>query len=202
MILAIGGGVLLLLLFCGGAAVVIGVLVFAGRQGPIARKEPPVKDLMPPPNPPPMKDAIAPPPPAGGGGQPVQARLGPITKLQLKNGQVQVQAQLTFQDPLDSDPDARGHRAKLYQVDLQAGRTYQIDMTSPNANVLDPYLRLEDANGREFARDDDGGGFPNAQIIFAPPATGTYVIFASSFQDNQTGGFTLSIRENNFGVFK
>jgi len=46
---------------------------------------------------------------------------------------------------------------------------------------LDPYLRLEDAAGKELAKDDDGGEGLNARIRFDCPADGTYRIICTTF---------------------
>jgi hypothetical protein len=56
--------------------------------------------------------------------------------------------------------------ALIYQIKLAAGKTYVIDMVSPNQKALDPYLVLKDANGVILAEDDDGGDGLNARITF------------------------------------
>jgi hypothetical protein len=191
-VLGILGVSFLLIVICGGGAIAVAIIGFREREphrDPVVLKKDGI--AMPP--------VGVPPGPGAGGvpGQPVQARFGPITKLQLNNGVVQVTSQLTFQDPFDPDPDAQGHRAKFYQIELQQGRRYQIDMTSPNVRVLDPFLRIEDVNGMEHAKNDDinPGVDLNSRIIFSPPATGAYVIFATTFDANHVGQFTLTIRE-------
>lgn len=197
-VLGIGGLALLLIMFCGGGVAIIAIIGWRGAEKQPAAQAPKEKDKVAPmPVPPPGKAPFGAPPPPAMGGQPVQGRFGPITRLQLVNGMVQVNSQITFQDPVDPDPDAQGHRAKFYQIDLQAGRRYQIDMKSPNFQALDPYLRIEDASGRQLDANDDinPGVDLNAQIIFSPPATATYVVFATTFDNNQVGPFTLTIRE-------
>jgi serine/threonine protein kinase len=82
----------------------------------------------------------------------------------------------------------------IYQVALEAGKTYVIDMISPNQKALDPYLVLLDAAGRKLAEDDDGGGELNARIVFHAEKAGTYRIQATSFNAG-TGTFTLTIQE-------
>jgi hypothetical protein len=85
----------------------------------------------------------------------------------------------------------------IYTFKLIAGQTYQIDQVTPE---FDSYLRLEDDNGKELARDDDGGGYPNARIVFVCPATGTYHIIATalgnvSFKGTGYGKYTLTIQK-------
>src|SRR5947208_6055817 len=57
---------------------------------------------------------------------------------------------------------------------------------------FDPYLRLEDSSGKELAFDDDGGGFPNAKLIFKAPKDDTYKIIATTFAP-ATGNYTLTV---------
>jgi Ca2+-binding EF-hand superfamily protein len=120
--------------------------------------------------------------------QPVAQGMRPI-ELGLKQGKVSVKAKITPADDFDTVRTKR--RCKVYTVRLAAGKTYQIDMMS---NVLDAYLRLEDANGKELARDDDSGDDLNARIVFPCPAAGTYRIIATTYYF-ENGPFTLSVKE-------
>jgi serine/threonine-protein kinase len=84
--------------------------------------------------------------------------------------------------------------ALVYQVKLAAGKTYVIDMVSPDQQALDPYLVLSDALGKKLAEDDDSGGGLNARIIFRPAQDGTFRIRATSFNGGR-GEFSLKVRE-------
>jgi hypothetical protein len=77
-------------------------------------------------------------------------------------------------------------------MELVAGKQYVIDMES---TVFDAYLIARDPAGKEFARDDDGGGGLNARLLFTPDRSGTYTIVATSFERNAQGAYTLIIRE-------
>lgn len=81
---------------------------------------------------------------------------------------------------------------KAHDVKLSAGLTYTIDMESAK---IDSYLILEDEKGNILAQDDDGGGFPNARIEFRPHIDGNYRIIATTFPANQTGDYTLTVRQ-------
>jgi hypothetical protein len=83
------------------------------------------------------------------------------------------------------------HYFKVYEYKMTAGNMYTIDMI--RGTLPDPYLRLEDAGGKEVAFDDDSGGNMNARIIFMAPRTETYKILATSFGPNQVGSFTLHV---------
>jgi predicted Zn finger-like uncharacterized protein len=92
-----------------------------------------------------------------------------------------------------TDPIWRDRHYKLYNVRLEAGKTYQIDMMSKN---LDSYLWLYDDAKTLVRFDDDGGGFPNARIFLIANRTGTYHLIATSFGIREIGEFTLTIRRN------
>src|SRR5207302_9931512 len=70
-----------------------------------------------------------------------------VIKLSLKDGAAKEDAKLEGTDAKDK---VRKQLCKIYAVDLKGGQTYQIDMTSKD---IDPFLRLEDAAGKELAND-------------------------------------------------
>jgi hypothetical protein len=100
-----------------------------------------------------------------------------------------VQDKLTDQDPLDK-VKTKSH-CKIYPLKMSPKRAYTIDLRSSD---FDAYLRIEDANGKSLAEDDDGGDGTNARLVFVPPSAGTYKIIATTFEANETGAFTLEIR--------
>ncbi len=91
------------------------------------------------------------------------------------------------------DPMAKG---VAYRVKLTAGKSYVIDLTSPNWDKLDPYLYLFNAAGKKMAENDDSGGGRNSQINFDAPFTGEYRLLVSSFGWKGDGPFTLTVRES------
>lgn len=100
-----------------------------------------------------------------------------------------VRDKLTKEDPKDKD---RGNiHCKTFKVELKPKTTYIIDLTSKD---FDAFLRLENAEGKELKRDDDGYGEGlNARIVFECTKAGTYVIYATSFEELATGGFHLRV---------
>ena len=60
-----------------------------------------------------------------------------------------------------------------YNVKLEKGKTYKIDLTSP---VFDTLMKINDAAGRQLATDDDGGDKLNSRLVFRAPNTATYQI--------------------------
>ncbi len=109
-------------------------------------------------------------------------------KLDLKDGMAKVDDKLTDKDQADA---ARTHSVcKTYAINLTKGKSYQLDMMSKD---VDSFLRIEDATGKELAKDDDSGGDHNARIQFECPADGTYRIVATTFFGG-VGSFTLTVK--------
>src|SRR5262249_37552681 len=76
------------------------------------------------------------------------------------------------------DAIRRESRHKAFEVRLEAGALYVIDMKSGD---LDSYLRLENDRGEQIMYDDDSGGGHDAQLKFRPATSGVYRIIATTF---------------------
>jgi predicted Zn finger-like uncharacterized protein len=97
---------------------------------------------------------------------------------------------LTLKDPRV----AKGKPAKTYRVKLEAGKEYIIDMKATGKPFEgDPYLILLDWTNKEVAKDDDSGGFPNAQIRYTPLVTGEFTVQATSFLGLPPNGLPFSL---------
>jgi hypothetical protein len=97
-----------------------------------------------------------------------------------------------FAPGLPVDPDGRPYLD--YALNVAAPGQYTITLTSPNGLAYDPYLHLLQ-NGVVLQSNDDGGGYPNAQIA-QQLMPGTYTVRVSSFtrsQIAQPAPFTLSV---------
>lgn len=80
-----------------------------------------------------------------------------------------------------------------YAFSAEQGQYLTITMTSSDSDI-DPYLRLEDADGAILAEDDDSAGSLNARISgFSVPANGDYTVIATTLNGSGTGAFTLSL---------
>jgi predicted Zn finger-like uncharacterized protein len=91
-------------------------------------------------------------------------------------------------------PNGRKH--KNYDVKLQAGVTYIIEMKQmPNktGTSLNPFLMLQDAAGKELAKDDDSGGNKDAKIVYTAAAAGTYRVIATTRVGLQIGAYHLTV---------
>jgi alpha-tubulin suppressor-like RCC1 family protein/CRISPR/Cas system-associated protein endoribonuclease Cas2 len=110
----------------------------------------------------------------------------------LAQGQVAIGQTVTSQITASNPVNAEGRRYALWTFVGAAGQSVRIDMASYE---LDSYLILQNANGTELARNDDGGGRLNAQITQTLPANGTYRILAVSFRTGGAmfGTYTLSV---------
>lgn len=115
--------------------------------------------------------------------------LAKPTQLTLKEGAAKVEAKLTGADATDAVQTRSA--CKIFVIALAKGKSYQIDMMSKD---VDSFLRLEDAAGKELARDDDSGGNRNARIRFECPENGEYRIIATTYLGG-TGNFTVSVKE-------
>jgi hypothetical protein len=118
----------------------------------------------------------------------------------LKSVPMQIEGQITKDDApvkFQLDPKtAREMRAKLYNVQLVAGKRYTIAMNAADAaKEFDPYLVVQDSDGKTLAHDDDGGGKLNAKLSLSVPKDGIYRVYAAALSG--TGAFVLSISEPN-----
>jgi serine protease Do len=114
-------------------------------------------------------------------------KLGPLAKT--PEHVLHLGDNLSNKDPISKL--GKGRFMKVYDVKLTKGVTYNIEMQS---SEIDPFLMLEDPKGKKVADDDDGGGFPNAKIVYTAPEDGDYRIIATTFNTNESGNFTLSVR--------
>ena len=114
-------------------------------------------------------------------------KAGEIFKVGGKDG-LTIEAILSKEDPLDK---VRKKYCKIYDVKMDAGKTYIIHLGS---RQFDAFLRLENTEGKQLAKDDDSGGGNNARIRFKAPDDGVYRVYATSF-NLETGLFVLKIRE-------
>lgn len=69
-----------------------------------------------------------------------------------------------------------------YQFVLDAGQRIRVSANRPEGSSLDPMVEVYAPGQTEYiARDDDGGGYPNARVEFVAPRSGTYTIRILSF---------------------
>jgi serine protease Do len=97
---------------------------------------------------------------------------------------------LTDKSPLDKVRTKSFHHVET--VNFKAGAEYTIELKSSD---FDPFLRLEDPAGEKLAEDDDGAGDFNAKIVFRAPVDGEYRIVVTTFNEGETGAYTLIVRQ-------
>lgn len=100
------------------------------------------------------------------------------------------EGEIRADDPRDP---VRNHPGKIHTITMRKGMEYTIDLERREAKGLDPYLRIENAAGKELGADDDHGGDLNARLVFVPPANGTYKAFATTY-DGSVGRYALKVR--------
>jgi hypothetical protein len=98
----------------------------------------------------------------------------------------------TINDKLNQNDAAyQGRKHKPFFVELEKGKTYQIDMRSTD---FDSYLFLENPDKKVVAQDDDSGGYPNARITHKATDTGKYRVIASHFGGGgNLGNFNITV---------
>lgn len=101
----------------------------------------------------------------------------------------QIQGELTRGDWLREDDTY----ADAFRVEVAAGQTYQVTMTSDN---FDTYLLIFDATGQiVLASNDDGQDLgTHSQTIFEGPQSGVVYIAANSLRAEVFGGYTLQVQ--------
>jgi hypothetical protein len=110
-----------------------------------------------------------------------------VGKIELKEGKGVIKGKLATTDPKDAS--RQECYCKIYTIKLEAGMTYQFGCVSD----WDNWLRIEDAKGKQLAEDDDSGGGTNAQIVFECKTTGEYRVIVTSFENADTGDFTVNV---------
>ena len=103
------------------------------------------------------------------------------------------------------DGPAGSRDVDLYRVVLRAGQTLIVDVdarTLPGSSTLDSYLRLFDASGREFARNDDTRGSLDSYLSFRAALTGTYFIGVSGFPNVVYSSFLQARKGGATGAYE
>jgi thiol-disulfide isomerase/thioredoxin len=124
---------------------------------------------------------------------PLIANLGRATRDQDEKD-IKIEDKLTKDDPKDKKT---GTFSKVHPVKLKGGNTYIIDMVSTE---VDSILRLESKEGKELAFDDDGGGDPNARIVFKCPKDDEFKIICTCYHEARgkyqlVGSYTLTVHK-------
>ena len=112
------------------------------------------------------------------------------------SGRVEVGASATGNIGIANDYD-------WFRVDLEAGKTYQIDLKGigGGGTLENPYLlNIRDSSGTEIdgTENDDvdpSNDIYDSQTVYTPTAAGTYYLVAVSGVTGGTGTYTLSVRD-------
>jgi hypothetical protein len=123
-----------------------------------------------------------------------------------KNGPVRIQGRFEGKDPRVKFQLAPEHeleiRALPYNVQLRAGKRYTITMNPGASNKalpflkrLDPYLVVQDADGKMLAHDNASGSDGGAKLVLNVAKDGTYRVYAGTLTG--AGQYTVDIVEVN-----
>lgn len=100
-----------------------------------------------------------------------------------------VSGRLDSRDPVSST----GGRFERWRIDAQPGELVVLNMTSSEIDSVVQIGRTGPGGQfYELGADDDGGGYPNALLQFQATEGGQYEVRATSFYEDQGGGYTLS----------
>jgi Ca2+-binding RTX toxin-like protein len=89
----------------------------------------------------------------------------------------------------------------VFKVSLETGKVYQVSvggLAGHAGTLVDPYLHIFDSAGHLVDFDNNGGAGNDAQMYFAPGATGTYYIEASSNNDHGMGSYSVNVVQRDF----
>jgi hypothetical protein len=75
-------------------------------------------------------------------------------------------------------------------VKMEKGKSYHIRLSS---GQFDAYLFMKDEKGKQLDCDDDSGGGTNALLEFVAPASGVFVVLATSLFMDAAGDYELVI---------
>lgn len=124
------------------------------------------------------------------------ALLGPACLLtaaaaQDKKGETKDDVMIIGQIVPNDLPDkTRRHPCKIHTLRFAKDREYQIDLQSKD---FDTFLRIEDADGKQLAADDDGGEGLNSRLRFQPPKDDVYHVIVTSFAGG-AGMYVLKVQ--------
>ncbi len=124
----------------------------------------------------------------GGGGT---CPTTPISSGQTVNGSLAT---------TDCTLSGRGY-VDTYTFNGTAGQRITVSMNSP---TFDTYLYLINPSSQTLDENDDSGGGTNSRIpitsgFLTLPTTGTYSIYATSFDGNRTGAYSISLTSESSG---
>lgn len=87
-----------------------------------------------------------------------------------------------------------GEDGDLIAVNLTAGVTYTWNLRGAAGGVEDPYLFLLNSAFGTISFDDDGGFGLSSMITYTPTTSGTYYLYATSFDGGAVddGGYTIA----------
>ncbi|NEP24076.1 tetratricopeptide repeat protein [Moorena sp. SIO3I6] len=128
---------------------------------------------------------------------PTQSLTAPETiPLMPSSGQRIALESTTVRDRLNSNSETHENNSyyNRHTFEGKAGEQITIELTS---DEFDPYLILIDPDGNLniIAQNNNSGEGKNARITLTLPTTGTYVIWANSYNKQETGNYTLTWRE-------
>jgi len=88
----------------------------------------------------------------------------------------------------------------VFSMTFESGKVYQIELSGQASNkgtLIDPIVRIFDANGNLVDWDNNGGLGNDASFYFVPPSAGDYFIEVAAKDNKSMGTFQLDVAERN-----
>lgn len=101
---------------------------------------------------------------------------------------------LTLGTSIDGNLGMPGDK-DMFKLSLEANKVYQIGvsgMAGSSGTLIDPFVRVFDANGRLVDFDNNGGLGNDAKFYLVPKTSGVYYVEASSNNDKGMGTYKVS----------
>ena len=137
---------------------------------------------------------------------PVLRKLGLIiataSLVGLSNGQAARAETLIRETGTLSEGDARLEDGSLYDDYTFSGSSGQQITVILESREFDPYLILADPDGERINENDDiSRRNLNARLVVVLPVTGTYTVYANSYDASKGGRYDLTVRTNDQSAF-
>lgn len=127
------------------------------------------------------------------------AALWLVSPARAQSGVPQVRVGQTVAGTLTTADRAysTGRRFRVYRFDARQGQAYYIALRSTDFDAVLEVTAPAGPVTEMLASNDDGGGDGNALVRFTPPATGPYLLIATSTGADSAGlgSFELEVRE-------
>ncbi|PZO19386.1 MAG: hypothetical protein DCF25_08720 [Leptolyngbya foveolarum] len=130
--------------------------------------------------------------------------LSAITSLSvlISSPSAQAEALLKAAGTLSETTDSRLEDGSLYDAHKFFGNSGQPITIVLKSRDFDPYLILIDPSGERIDENDDiSRSNLNSRLVVVLPSTGTYTVYANSYDATKSGQYDITVRTNDSSAF-